>query len=170
MTAASAAVFKRVMRTHKLAPKLVPVFVTAPELEDSCERLADFLGDQFTGNSSPLIFEMLDCALQAFRAARKGGEPSIAFAQGLFEHAHLVYARRYVARRGDALKVWYPMDEPITSFESRHAGHKLEMINEPCLEKITKRTAALQLASRVLRGEIFRLYFEDYDVAHYDAH
>jgi hypothetical protein len=170
MTVASAAVFKRVMKAHKLTQKMVPVFVTAPELEDSCERLADFLGDRFAGNENPLIFEMLENALKAFKLARKDGKPHVAFAQGLFEFSDLLYARRYVARRREALHVWYPMDESITSFEARHDKYALEMIDEPCIEKITKRTASMQLASRVLRGEIFRLYFEDYDVAHYDAH
>jgi hypothetical protein len=164
---AGMAVFQRVSKQHKLSQKLTPIFVQSPELEDCCKRLGDFIGDRFVGLKAPLILEMLEGALKAYRAAKKDGQPHIAFTQGLFEPAQRLYAKRYVARRGESLRVWYPMDEPITSFESRHSDYVLEMIDEPCIEVITKRTAAFQLAARVLRGEIFRLYFEDYDVPHH---
>jgi hypothetical protein len=58
------------------------------------------------------------------------------------------------------------MLEPIPVFEERHRNSELEMVDERCPEQITERTAAFQLASRVLQGEAFRRYFEEYDVAH----
>ncbi len=62
--------------------------------------------------------------------------------------------------------VWPPMLEPIPVFEARHDGLETGMVDERCPETITKRSAAFQLAARALTGENFRLYFEDYDVAH----
>ena len=58
------------------------------------------------------------------------------------------------------------MLEPVTEFEARHEALGTEMVEERCPESITQRSAAFQLAARALTGENFRLYFEDYDVAH----
>ncbi|MFM0608825.1 hypothetical protein PQR05_30270 [Paraburkholderia sediminicola] len=160
------AVFKQIIRDHKLSSRLVPVFTLAPELELACARVADFIGERFQGETDPLIVEMLQSALAAFKRTRKSGTPHVAFMQGLFERAHLLYARRYVARQGEKYFVWSPMFEPIPSFEARHGDWETGMVDERCPEIITQRSAAFQLAARALTGESFRLYFEDYDVAH----
>ncbi|MDR9334149.1 hypothetical protein FEP24_05792 [Burkholderia multivorans] len=77
----------------------------------------------------------------------------------------MLYARRFVVRDGDRCHVWSPMFESVTAFESRF---KLapEMVDERCPENISQKSAAFQLAARELTGETFRLYFEEYDVAH----
>lgn len=160
------AVFKNIIRDHKLSHKLLPVFTIAPELELACSRMADFVGERFRGEKGPLAKEMLESALLGFKRAKKTGDQHIAFMQGLFEPAKLLYARRYVARSGEKIQVWSPMLEAIPVFEARYAKFELDTVNERCPEQITERTAAFQLASRVLQGEAFRLYFEEYDVAH----
>ncbi len=159
-------VYKNIIREHKLSQKLLPVFNVAPELELACSRMADFVGERFRGERGPLVSEMLQSALSGFKRAKKTGDQHIAFMQGLFEPAKLLYARRHVARSGEKIQVWSPMIEAIPAFEARYAGYELETIDERCPEQITERTAAFQLASRVLQGEAFRLYFEEYDVAH----
>ena len=58
---------------------------------------------------------------------------------------------------GKRFAVWSPMIDAIPAFEERHANHEFEMVDERCPEHITERTAAFQLASRVLQGEAFRL-------------
>lgn len=160
------AVYKKIIRDYKLSSRLIPVFTLAPELELACARVADFIGEKFMGESEPLVKEMLDNGLAAYKRTRKTGEPHIAFMQGLFEHAHRLYSRRYVARDGERYHVWPPMLESIPVFEARHDGLETGMIDERCPESITQRSAAFQLAARALTGENFRLYFEDYDVAH----
>ncbi|MBB5510990.1 hypothetical protein [Paraburkholderia atlantica] len=160
------AVFKKIIREHKLSSRLIPVFTVAPELELACARVADFIGEKFMGESEPLVKEMLDCGLAAYKRTRKTGNPHIAFMQGLFSRAHLLYARRYVAIDGDRYHVWPPMFEPVTTFEARYGKLETGMFDERCPESVTQRSAAFQLAARALTGENFRLYFEDYDVAH----
>jgi hypothetical protein len=160
------AVFKKIIRDYKLSSRLIPVFTLAPELELACARVADFIGEKFMGESEPLIKEMLDNGLSAYKRTRKTGNPHIAFMQGMFEHAHRLYARRYVARDGERYHVWPPMLEPIPAFEARFGGLETGMVDERCPESITQRSAAFQLAARALTGENFRLYFEDYHVAH----
>jgi len=159
-------VFKKIIRENKLSSRLVPVFTIAPELELACSRIADFIGEQFIGEKEPLVREMLEDGLSAYKRVRKTGEPHVAFMHGLFRRAHLLYARRYVVREGERVHVWSPMFEPVTEFEARFAEGAPEMVDEVCPERITQKTAAFQLAARALNGESFRLYFEDYDVAH----
>ncbi|MGU7775679.1 hypothetical protein ACV229_36690 [Burkholderia sp. MR1-5-21] len=160
------AVFKKIIRDHKLSARLIPAFTLAPELELACTRVAEFIGENFIGKSESLVKEMLTEGLEGFKRVRKTGAPHVAFMQGLFAPAHLLYARRYVARDGDRYHVWSPMFEPIPAFEARHATLTKEMVDERCPENISQRSAAFQLASRALTGENFRLYFEEYDVAH----
>ena len=160
------AVLKKITREHKLSSRLIPVFTLAPELELACARVADFIGERFMGESEPLIKEMLDTAIAAFKRTRKTGNPHVAFMQGLFSHAHRLYGRRCIARDGERYHVWPPMLEPVTEFEARHEARGTEMVEERCPEVITQRSAAFQLAARALTGENFRLYFEDYDVSH----
>ena len=160
------AVFKKIIRDYKLSTRLVPVFTLAPELELACSRVADFVGEKFMGREEPLVKEMLASAIAGFRRVRKTGAPHIAFMQGLFEPSHLIYAKRYVARQGERYHVWSPMLEPVPAFEARYAELETGMVDERCPEHITQRSAAFQLAARVLTGESFRMYFEDYDVAH----
>lgn len=159
-------VFKKIIRENRLSSRLVPVFTLAPELELACTRLADFIGERFVGEREPLLREMLEDGLDAYKRVRKTGEPHVAFMRGLFQRAHLLYARRYVAREGERVHVWSPMFEAVTEFEARYSDSVTEMIDEACPERITPKTAAFQLAARALNGESFRLYFEDYDVAH----
>lgn len=159
-------VFKKIIRENRLSARLVPVFTIAPELELACSQLADFIGDRFMGEREPLVREMFEDGLSAYKRVRKTGEPHVAFMQGLFQRAHLLYARRYVVRDGQNVHVWSPMFEPVTAFEARFAEGATEMVDEACPERITPKTAAFQLAARALTGEGFRLYFEDYDVAH----
>ncbi|KVK86649.1 hypothetical protein [Burkholderia sp. MSMB1498] len=159
------AVFKKIIREHKLSAHLTPVFTFAPELELVCARVAEFVGEHFIGKAEPLVKEMFVDALTAFKRVRKTGDPHVAFMQGLFASAHMLYARRFVVRDGERFHVWSPMFEPVTAFELRH---KLtpQMVEERCPENISQRSAAFQLAARALTGETFRLYFEEYDVAH----
>ncbi|HDR8919697.1 hypothetical protein [Burkholderia vietnamiensis] len=160
------AVFKKIIRDHKLSARLNPVFTFAPELELVCTRVADFIGEHFVGKAESLVKEMLVDGLESYKRVRKTGEPHVAFMQGLFATAHLLYARRYVAREGERYHVWSPMFEPIPVFEARHSALATEMVDERCPENISQRSAAFQLAARALTGEHFRLYFEGYDVAH----
>jgi hypothetical protein len=159
-------VFKNIIRDHKLSAKLNRVFVISPELDYACSRLADYIGENFMGESGPLAAEMFASALDGYKRAKKTGNAHIAFMQGLFEPAKQLYARRYIARDGDKVHVWCPMVEAITAFEARYGALKVENFEERCPDHITERTAAFQLAARVLHGEAFRMYFEDYDVAH----
>ena len=160
------AVFKKIIRDYKLSARLIPVFTLAPELELACARVTEFIGEKFIGEAEPLVKEMLQDALSGFKRVRKTGEPNVAFMQGLFQRAHLLYAKRYVARDGERFHVWSRMFEPIPVFEDRYSAFETGMFDESCPEKITQRSAAFQLAARALTGENFRLYFEDYDVAH----
>ena len=73
------AVFKKIIREHKLSARLVPVFTLAPELELACTRVADFIGEKFMGESEPLIKEMLDSGIAAYKRTRKTGNPHVAF-------------------------------------------------------------------------------------------
>ena len=114
------AVFKNIIRDHKLSHKLIPVFNVAPDLELACSRVADFVGERFVGDKGPLAAEMIESALASFKRAKRTGDQHVAFMQGLFEPAKSLYARRYVARRGDKVSVWSPMLEPIPTFEERH--------------------------------------------------
>jgi len=43
---------------------------------------------------------------------------------------------------------------------------EIENFDEPCPDHVTERTVRFSLAARVLHGEAFRMYFEEYDVAH----
>ncbi|MFC0402961.1 hypothetical protein [Paraburkholderia rhizosphaerae] len=160
------AVFRKIIRDHKLSARLIPVFTLAPELELCCSRVADFIGERYMGETEPLVKEMLDSALASFKKTRKSGESHVAFMRGLFAPAWLLYARRYVASDGEKYHVWSPMLEPVTAFEARHSNLTVGMSDERCPERITQRSVAFQLAARALTGENFRLYFEDYDVAH----
>jgi hypothetical protein len=160
------AAYKNIIRDHKLSHRLLQVFNVAPDLELACSRVADFVGERFMGDKGPLAAEMIESALDGYKRAKRKGDPHIAFMQGLFEPAKTLYARRYVARFGDKTSVWCPMVEAIPSFEARHFEYKFEMVEERCPDEITERTAAFQLAARVLHGETFRRYFEEYDVAH----
>ena len=159
-------VFKNIIRDHKLSHKLIPVFNVAPELELACSRVAEFVGERFRGDKGPLCAEMIDSALSGFKRAKRTGDQHVAFMQGLFEPAKALYARRYVARRGEKLAFGRRCSSRFQLFEERHANCEFETIDERCPEQITERTAAFQLASRVLQGEAFRCYFEEYDVAH----
>ncbi|SAK73430.1 hypothetical protein AWB80_04099 [Caballeronia pedi] len=118
------------------------------------------------GDKRPLAAEMIESALDGYKRVKRKGDPHIAFMQGLFEPAKTLYVRRYVARFGDKIAVWCPMVEAIPTFEARYCEYQLEMVEERCPDEITERTAAFQLAARVLHGETFRRYFEEYDVAH----
>ncbi|SOE91534.1 hypothetical protein SAMN05446927_8466 [Caballeronia arationis] len=160
------AAYKNIIRDHKLSHRLVAVFNVAPELELACSRVADFIGERFVGDKGPLVAEMIESALDGFRRAKRTGDQHIAFMQGLFEPSKALYARRLVARFGDKVSVWCPMVEAIPAFEARHFEYQFAMVDERCPEEITERTAAFQLAARVLQGEAFRRYFEEYDVAH----
>ncbi|KND57720.1 hypothetical protein BVER_03543 [Candidatus Burkholderia verschuerenii] len=160
------AAYKNIIRDHKLSHRLNPVFTIAPELELACSRLADFIGERFMGDKRSLAAEMIKSALDGYKRVKRTGDPHIAFMQGLFEPAKLLYARRYAGRRKDKLVVWCPMVEAIPQFEARYHDYAFEMVEERCPDHITQRTAAFQMAARVLHGEAFRRYFEEYDVAH----
>jgi hypothetical protein len=159
-------VFKNIIRDYKLSTKLNRVFIVAPELDYACSRLADYIGENFRGEAGPLAKEMFESALSGYKRAKKAGNAHIAFMQGLFEPAKQLYARRYIARDGEKIHVWCPMVEAITAFEARYSALQVENFDEPCPDHVTERTAAFQLAARVLHGEAFRMYFEEYDVAH----
>jgi hypothetical protein len=89
--------------------------------------------------------------------------------QGLFDRAYLLYERRYIASnaRGTKSYVWRPMIDPIPAFEAEHVGLDIRTVMESSPGHITHRAAALQLASRVLPGELFCLYLEDTHDDHY---
>lgn len=159
-------VFKKIIRDHKLSARLIPVFTLAPELELCCSRVAEFIGERFMGENEPLVKEMLDSALTGYKKTRKACDPHVAFMRGLFAPAWRLYSHRYVAQDGEKYHVWSPMLEPVTKFEARHGQLAVGMSDERCPERVTQRSAAFQLAARALTGENFRLYFEDYDVAH----
>ncbi|WP_277184215.1 hypothetical protein [Caballeronia sp. BR00000012568055] len=160
------AAYKSIIREHRLSQKLIPIYTVSPDLELTCTRVADYIGERFIGKEGPLVAEMITSALAGYKRTKRTGDPHIAFMQGLFADAQALYARRYVARRGGKLAVWCPMTEAIPEFEQRHPDYVFEMADERCPDHITQRTAAFQLAARVLHGEHFRRYFEEYDVAH----
>ena len=67
------AVFKNIIRDHKLSTKLNRVFIVAPELDYACSRLADFVGENFVGQSGPLAKEMFESALSGYKPCQKSG-------------------------------------------------------------------------------------------------
>lgn len=158
--------FRQIVKEYRLSAKLSPVFIVSPELDDACTRVVDYIGINFRVRDEPLVKEMLVDAIAAYRAARKHGDANVAFMKGLFSRAHEVYAKRYAAFKGEKYTVWYPFHEPIPAFEARQAeGYVCRVVDEPCPGTITQRSAAFQLAARVLTGHSFRRYFEEYDVA-----
>lgn len=163
--------FRQIAKEYKLSTKLSPVFILSPDLDDACTRVVDYIGVNFRVREEPLVKEMLVDALTAWRAARKEGDPSIAFMRGLFGRAFDLYAMRYAAFKGEKYTVWYPFNEPIPAFEQRQApGYVCQVVNEPVPGTVTQRSAAFQLAARVLTGHSFCRYFEEYDVARDFAH
>jgi hypothetical protein len=163
-------IFKKFLQDHNLASRLNPVFVVLPELEGACECVFEFIGERFTGEKEPLVKEMLERALECYRTGKKNKRGAeIAFMQGLFDRASLLYERRYIASnaRGTKSYVWRPMIDPIPAFEAEHLGLDIRTVMESSPGRITERAAALQLASRVLPGELFCLYLED---SHDDHH
>lgn len=162
--------FKSFLQDHNLATRLNPVFVVLPELEGACECIFEFIGERFTGEKELLAKEMLERALECYRTGKKNKRSAeIAFMQGLFDRAYLLYERRYIASnaRGTKSYVWRPMIDPIPAFEAEHLGLDIRTVMESSPGQITHRAAALQLASRVLPGELFCLYLED---SHDDHH
>ena len=126
-------VFKNIIRDHKLSHKLIPVFNVAPELELACSRVAEFVGERFRGDKGPLAAEMIESALSGFKRAKRTGDQHVAFMQGLFEPSKSLYARRYVARRGEKLAVWSPMLEAFRRSKSatRAASSRRSMNGVP---------------------------------------
>lgn len=162
--------FRAVVKQYKLSPKLSPAFTVSPELIDVCSRVVDYIGLNFCIREEPLVKEMLVDAIQSYRAARKAGDANIAFMQGLFSRSHELYEKRYAAFKGEKYNVWYPYNEPIPVFEARQEpGYVCRVVDEPCPGVVTQRSAAFQLAARVLTGHTFRRYFEEYDVAKFYA-
>ena len=98
------AVFKNIIRDHKLSHKLIPVFNVAPELELACSRVAEFVGERFTWRQGAACRRDDRVGTQRRSNARSARAiQHVAFMQGLFEPAKSLYARRYVARRGEKL-------------------------------------------------------------------
>ena len=63
------AVYKNIIRDHKLSHKLIPVFNVAPELELACSRVADFVGERFiAATKGRLAAEMIESALERIQA------------------------------------------------------------------------------------------------------
>ncbi|MBY4898635.1 hypothetical protein [Cupriavidus sp. AU9028] len=163
--------FRQVVKEYKLSAKLSPVFIVSPDLDDVCTRLVDYIGVNFRVREEPLVKEMLTDALAGWRAARKRGDPNVAFVKGLFGRAHDLYAKRYAAFKGEKYNVWCPYEESIPAFEQRQpAGYICQIVDEPAPGNVTQRCAAFQLAARVLTGSCFTRYFENYDVARDFAH
>lgn len=163
--------FRQIAKDHKLSAKLSPVFIAFPELSDACERLVDFIGPQFRVRDEPLVKEMLADAIAGYKANRKEGSGHVAFISGLFARAHDLYAKRYAAFKGEKYHVWHPFLEPIPAFEARQPqGYECRMVDEPCPFAITQRSAAFQLAARVLNGSTFRRYFDEYDACSHLVH
>ena len=158
--------FRQIVKQHKLSAKLSPVFLCFPELDDVCTRLVDFIGLNFIVRDEPLVKEMLMDALAGYKVERKAGDGNVAFMRGLFARSHELYAKRYAAFKGEKYTVWAPFLEPLPLFEARQLpGYVCRMVDEPCPEPITPRSAAFQLAARVLKGPTFRRYFEEYDAS-----
>jgi hypothetical protein len=161
--------FKKFLQTHNLATRLNPVFVVLPELEGTCVRVVEFIGEHFMGEKEPLAKEMLERALECYRMGKKNRRSGeIAFMQGLFERARLLYERRYIAsnERGTKSYVWIPMVDSIPAFEAQYPALEIRTIMESSPGQITPHAAAFQLAARVLPGELFCLYCEGF----YDDH
>lgn len=162
---------RQIAKEYKLSAKLSPVFILSPDLDDACTRVVDYIGVNFKVREEPLVKEMLVDAITAWRAARKHGDPSVAFMKGLFGRAFDLYQRRYAAFKGEKYTVWYPFQEPIPAFEQRQLpGYVCQVVNEPVPGLVTQRSAAFQLAARVLTSHSFCRYFEEYDVARDYAH
>ncbi|KAI3593361.1 hypothetical protein D9X30_1671 (plasmid) [Cupriavidus sp. U2] len=163
--------FREVIKQHHLSAKLSPVFTLSPDLDVICTRVVDYVGANFRLREEPLIKEMLTDGIEAWRAARKHGDPSVAFMKGLFARAHDLYNKRYAAFKGEKYNVWYPFHESIPAFEQRQPeGYVCQVVDEPVPGEISQRCAAFQLAARVLNGYEFSRYFESYDVAGNFAH
>ncbi|MBP0623412.1 hypothetical protein [Cupriavidus consociatus] len=158
--------FRQIVKEYKLSAKLSPVLSLSPDLDDICTRLVDYIGVNFRVREEPLVKEMLADGITAWRAARKHGDPNVAFMMGLFSRAHELYGKRYAAFKGEKYNVWYPFHESIPAFEQRQPeGYVCRVVDEPAPGEITQRCAAFQLAARVLTGYTFTRYFENYDVA-----
>ena len=158
--------FRQIVKEYKLSAKLSPVLSLSPDLDDICTRVVDYIGVNFRVREEPLVKEMLADGITAWRAARKHGDPNVAFMMGLFSRAHELYGKRYAAFKGEKYNVWYPFHESIPAFEQRQPeGYVCRVVDEPAPGEITQRCAAFQLAARVLTGYTFTRYFENYDVA-----
>ncbi|MEN7527693.1 hypothetical protein ACTMU2_35820 (plasmid) [Cupriavidus basilensis] len=163
--------FRQVVKENKLSTKLAPIFTLSPDLDDVCTRVVDYIGVNFRVRDEPLVKEMLLDAITAWRAARKQGDPNVAFMKGLFGRAHDLYEKRYAAFKGERYNVWDPFQESIPSFEQRQPdGYVCQVVEERVPGPVTQRCAAFQLAARVLTGYAFSRYFESYDVAGNFAH
>ncbi|GMG95019.1 hypothetical protein RN01_25210 [Cupriavidus sp. SHE] len=163
--------FRQIVKDNKLSAKLSPIFTLSPDLDDICTRVVDYIGVNFRIRDEPLVKEMLTDAITAWRAARKHGDPNVAFMKGLFARSHDLYVKRYAAFKGEKYNVWDPFHESIPSFEQRQpTGYICQVVEEPVPGDISQRCAAFQLAARVLTGYSFTRYFENYDVAGNFAH
>ncbi|EKZ98881.1 hypothetical protein ACUXQ2_005501 [Cupriavidus metallidurans] len=163
--------FRQVVKENKLSVKFAPIFTLSPDLDDVCTRVVDYIGVNFRVRDEPLVKEMLLDAITAWRAARKLGDPNVAFMQGLFARSHDLYEKRYAAFKGERYNVWDPFHESIPSFEQRQPdGYVCQVVEERVPGTVTQRCAAFQLAARVLTGYAFSRYFESYDVAGKFAH
>jgi hypothetical protein len=163
--------FRQVVRQYKLSTKLSPMFTVSPELADVCTRLVDFIGTTYQVRDEPLVKEMLCDAIGAYRAARSDGQQNVAFVNGLFSRSHELYLKRYAAFRGTRYDLWYPFYESIPEFERRQAhGSEFRIVDEAVPVTVTQRSAAFQLAARVLNGQTFHLYFEHYEAGVAYAH
>ncbi|CAG9186006.1 hypothetical protein [Cupriavidus pampae] len=162
----SPTLFRQIVKQYRMSTKLTPIFTLSPDLDDICTRVVDYIGINFRIRDEPLVAEMLNDAIQAWRRARKHGDANVAFMQGLFGRAHDLYAKRYAAFKGDRYNVWYPYLESIPAFEQRQpSGYICQVVEEPVPGHVSQRCASFQLAARVLNGYSFTRYFEGYDVA-----
>src|SRR5260370_32351765 len=110
-----ALVVKNIIRDHKLSTKLHRVCIVAPELGYACSRLADYIGENFRGETGPLAKEMFESALSGYKRAKKAGNAHIPIMQGLFQPATHLYALPYIAHHGEKIHAWLTMGRTITS-------------------------------------------------------
>ena len=135
------------------------IFSIYPDLEMVCKNALAFVGINFPGQSKPLINEMLLKAFDSYQnAERQDQNVRQEFIKGLCSLAYMLYQVRYCSDRSQAVKVWVPMVQSITSFEESSSDAFVR--NEPDPQLVGKKAASMIFAARVLPGHLFAEIFE----------
>lgn len=135
------------------------IFSIYPDLDMACNNALAFVGNNFPGKSKPLIYEMFLAAFDAYQKAEQFDQNvRHEFIKGLCSLAYMLYQVRYCSDKSQAVKVWVPMVQSITSFEKSSSDAYVR--NEADPQSVGKKAASMIFAARVLPGHLFVEVFE----------